>query len=763
MPGPQRTGPRTRPDAFPTGGRYVEALQHTRLCFQDPVLREAVVTLDRLGMPRPISGNFASVFALTEPGGRRYAVKCFTQNVTDQQKRYNAISRRLAELDPAALSQPWKMEFEYLDDGILVDGFRWPILKMAWMDGVGLLRWLEQNYHEPGLVAQVADRFLRLVLDLESAGVAHGDLQHGNLLVAPDNTLRLVDYDGMYVGALAGLRAAEEGHRHYQSPKRHAEDFGPAMDRFSAWLIYLSLQLLAHDPGLWPRLHDSDGEFLLLEQSDFAEPGSSLRLSALESSSPLGRAAADHIRGLTATPLAGLPVLDPVAATRLAQAAQNAALSRTGAGLSSSATWILGGAGSNPAAGGATGLGATANGRTGLSGTLGGSSNTLPAWITDHVAAAPAQLPQVEVTPFARLRIFDILCLVLSVGTVLAAVLLAESGTVATVLAALLGVTALPWLDLGRRFRPEVKALRRYRRDYARLRRRNVDLEEQLAAIDRQAVDAEAARGRHRVALTEQRKQLSVLRAQQIAEVDRECAVQLAAATQELAALDVRLREQIAQQLMVVRQAYIAAEMAKYRIEPAVRALPDLGRGAADKLIAAGIHSAADFVGIRLVVSGRYSSKTAYFILRNGREVRISSFNEHRARVLENWRRQVEARAMVGAPTALDPAREAVLRRSQRERTDFWRTRRTAVEAVAKHKREVVNRDTARTDADLSAQLNALTLADSQASRQQESWRRPVEFALADSRAVADAYWQGLRAARVVSFWRYLLLLFIGW
>jgi thiamine kinase-like enzyme len=36
---------------------------------------------------------------------------------------------------------------------------------------------------------------------LNRAGVAHGDLQHGNILVA-NGKPKLIDYDGMYVPAL---------------------------------------------------------------------------------------------------------------------------------------------------------------------------------------------------------------------------------------------------------------------------------------------------------------------------------------------------------------------------------------------------------------------------------------------------------------------------------------------------------------------------------------------------------------------------------
>ena len=726
--------PRPRPSAFPSGARYVEALQNTDMCFADPRLRGARVQLDRLGMPRPISGNFASVFSLTDPAGRRHAVKCFTQNVADQQKRYTEISRRLGLLGAEQLSQPWKMEFEYLDSGILVDGFRWPVLKMAWMDGVGLMRWLDENHHRPEMVEQLSDRFLRLVADLESAGVAHGDLQHGNLLVAPDNTLRLVDYDGMYVESLAGLPAAEDGHRHYQSPRRGAGDFGPTMDRFSAWLIYLSLQALVHDPGLWSRLHDPQGEFLLLEQSDLTLPQSSPRLSALETSSALGRVAADQIRQLTASPLAGVPKLAPVSPAMLAQAAA----------LSASAAGTPAGSVSGSAYPASTG------------------TSTLPSWLIDHVAADPGRIPQIEVAPFSALRFFDFFCFLLTVATCVLAVVLGKMGDLTQVEEILVGCCSVLWLELGRGTRAEIKAMREYRRTYARLRRHNAEEETRLSAYDHEVAVLTGERSRQRALLTAERKKLSARRAAELNAVDRECASQLASTNGQLSALDVKLTQQLQQELAVIRQVYAVTELAKIRTEAMVRQLPDLGRGAADKLIAAGIHSAADFAGIRVVNSGTYSSKGVLFLLRNGREVRVASIGERRAMALENWRRQMEAYVLRDAPTALPPAREALLRRVQHEQREFWKAGRTLAESEARRRREAVNLDIARTDAKLSNQLNALTLAETQAGRQYDSRRRPVELGLTESRAVADAYWTGLQCAGRLSFRRYVLFLLFG-
>ena len=72
-----------------------------------------------------------------------------------------------------------------------------------------------------------------LLDDLQSVKVAHGDLQHGNVLVMADGSLRLIDYDGMWVPKLKGQKSNEIGHPDYQSPLRSEKDFHPDIDAFA--------------------------------------------------------------------------------------------------------------------------------------------------------------------------------------------------------------------------------------------------------------------------------------------------------------------------------------------------------------------------------------------------------------------------------------------------------------------------------------------------------------------------------------------------
>ena len=140
--------------------------------------------------------------------------------------------------------------------------------------------------------------------------MAHGDLQAGNLLVADDGRLHLVDYDGMYVPGLDGLPPDEVGHPDYQPPGRSQRDYGPAMDRFSAWLISLSLKILAAAPELWDELNPAHDEYLLLNRNDLHDLSSSPRLSVLCSHPNAEvRRLAQVMRQILSLPVAAIPAL----------------------------------------------------------------------------------------------------------------------------------------------------------------------------------------------------------------------------------------------------------------------------------------------------------------------------------------------------------------------------------------------------------------------------------------------------------------------
>lgn len=263
--------------SYPTPSAYQEALQHPEAAFADDELKRATPRTGPLGLPRPVTGAFAAVFPMTTPGGATYAVKCFLSEADEQQARYRAIATHLAE---AAL--PYTVDFDYQAEGIRVEGNAFPLLKMEWAEGLPLNRFVESHLEAPRILGALAEAWTAMLPDLEEAGVAHGDLQHGNVLVAgPAETprLRLVDYDTLFVPALEGRRSAEVGHRNYQHPDRTEADFGLHLDRFPGLAVYVALRALVLRPGLWEQYNT--GENVLFRASDFYDPGASPLFAAL--------------------------------------------------------------------------------------------------------------------------------------------------------------------------------------------------------------------------------------------------------------------------------------------------------------------------------------------------------------------------------------------------------------------------------------------------------------------------------------------------
>ena len=148
-----------------------------------------------------------------------------------------------------------------------------------------------------------------MVAALKKAGIAHGDLQHGNILVAEDE-IRLVDYDGMYVPGLAGMRSNETGHPNYQHPHRMGSHFGAHLDNFSAWVIHLSLLALAADPELWEQTSRGD-EALIFRKKDYDFPAQSRALGLVKASKDAEvRKLAKRFLQILRLPLPQVPSLD---------------------------------------------------------------------------------------------------------------------------------------------------------------------------------------------------------------------------------------------------------------------------------------------------------------------------------------------------------------------------------------------------------------------------------------------------------------------
>lgn len=256
---------------YPRVYQYAEALQHPRHCFRDAVLQAAVPEADARGDPLPRTGGHAAVFRLVGSAGP-VATKVFKNHNGERQRRYRAVAEHLARL-----RSPYLVGFHYHQDGIRVGRLWYPLLVMDWVEGAPLMRRVGELVRsgDSAALARLADRWVDLLRHLHAGRIAHGDLQHGNVLVVGDD-LVLVDYDGMCVPALAGEEAWECGLPGYQHPQREGQPLSLRADAFAARLIWLALRGLAADPTLWSRhVEQTDNENLLFTEADIVRPEAS--------------------------------------------------------------------------------------------------------------------------------------------------------------------------------------------------------------------------------------------------------------------------------------------------------------------------------------------------------------------------------------------------------------------------------------------------------------------------------------------------------
>jgi hypothetical protein len=113
---------------WPSHTDYQDSIQNPHICFEDAELKESEVKCDMLGLPKVMSGNFASVYSVKSSQGR-YAIRCFVRQVLGQQGRYARMSQQLLGLGLSSL-----VGFEYILRGIKVRNEWYPVVKMQWVE-----------------------------------------------------------------------------------------------------------------------------------------------------------------------------------------------------------------------------------------------------------------------------------------------------------------------------------------------------------------------------------------------------------------------------------------------------------------------------------------------------------------------------------------------------------------------------------------------------------------------------------------------------
>ena len=263
---------------YPLISEYVRAIQDANSNLDK--LAHLVPVPDDHGEPYRSSGAFAVVFKMKdEQTGKCYALKCFTEEQEGRAEAYRQIADELEFVDSSYITS-----VKYLDKEIFVDSSceedEFPVLLMDWIDGETMETYIAENYQDNYTMAMLCYRFCKMAAWLRSQPFAHGDIKPDNIMVRPDGSLTLVDYDGMFVPAMKGQKSPTIGTKDFSHPLRTFDDFDETIDDFALASIALSLKAISMNSKLLDTYGASDR--LLFSESDYRNPTSSKAISALQ-------------------------------------------------------------------------------------------------------------------------------------------------------------------------------------------------------------------------------------------------------------------------------------------------------------------------------------------------------------------------------------------------------------------------------------------------------------------------------------------------
>ena len=263
---------------YPLISEYVRAIQDASSNLDK--LAHLVPVQDDHGEPYRSSGAFAVVFKMKdEQTGKCYALKCFTEEQEGRAEAYRQIADELNMVDSPYITSVKYMEKElFVDSQCEEDEF--PVLLMDWVEGETMEAYIASNYHNQSAMSMLYYRFGKMAAWLRTQSFAHGDIKPDNIIVRPDGSLSLVDYDGMFVPSMKGCKSPTVGTKDFSHPLRTVDDFDETIDDFSLASIALSLKAISMKSTLLDIYGASDR--LLFSENDYRNPSNSKVISALQ-------------------------------------------------------------------------------------------------------------------------------------------------------------------------------------------------------------------------------------------------------------------------------------------------------------------------------------------------------------------------------------------------------------------------------------------------------------------------------------------------
>jgi serine/threonine protein kinase len=263
---------------YPSRSDIVTAMRNPQVSFKSNELIGGSI-IQKGSRVTQYSGGYTTVFPFNTQNSNKVAVRLWIADIGDAKRRSSEISNYLKNLNNSYFAG-----FKYIDDAILISGNLHAIVIMDWVDGQTVKEYINDNLSNTSKLLELANNFKDMVEYFHQNEIAHGDLQHGNILIKSNGDLVAIDYDSMYIKPLDGIIDCIKGLEGYQHPGRQKNKLiTPKLDYFSELVIYLSLLVYSEYPNMWNEYYGT--EDLLFSKEDLSNPNTSNLINKLSSSS----------------------------------------------------------------------------------------------------------------------------------------------------------------------------------------------------------------------------------------------------------------------------------------------------------------------------------------------------------------------------------------------------------------------------------------------------------------------------------------------
>ncbi len=263
---PRRFHLRGRNSRMPAISDIKISIENKNIFVKDEFIKQGEFVRNNNGSLQLYAGGFTAVFPVIV-NGKKWAFRCWHSELGNVKRRFSKISDFIK-----SVNVPYLCDFEYVDEGIIVNGKIYPTTRMRWIDGVTIKEYICSYADDKPKMLALAANFLSLIRDMHQHHLAHGDLQHGNLIIDKEGNIFLVDYDSFYCPTLTGESDIITGLADYQHPARKDNAItSEKLDYFSELVIYTSILAIAENPSLIKKYQVADSERMLFSAKDYQD------------------------------------------------------------------------------------------------------------------------------------------------------------------------------------------------------------------------------------------------------------------------------------------------------------------------------------------------------------------------------------------------------------------------------------------------------------------------------------------------------------